>query len=267
MLSFPILRSPWHGANLVGAVFLVQFGVETFMSQIETLYFNRALQVGSLEFVNIVNSGILQALFFAPLAVLIIGKMKKSPRHGVRLTAVSPIEWGVRFAAITVLYPLVYFLFGYFVAWQWQELRLFYTGSTAILPFFSHFQGYFSADKTIILFQLMRGILWTALAVLIVQMLKGRRWEASLAVALIFTGLGASGLIIFPNPYFPPKVVQAHFFEILSSMLLFGGIAGWVMNVSIPTRKTQEKITESMTSSGDQPANDGISQAGNFNKS
>ena len=78
VLSFLILRSPWHGLKLVGAVILVHFGVETFMAQIETIYFISAVQMETAEFVNIVATGALRALIFAPLAVLIFGKMKIS---------------------------------------------------------------------------------------------------------------------------------------------------------------------------------------------
>ena len=50
------------------------------MTQIETLYFNSALQMGTDEFVGIVAAGALRTLVFAPLAVLIFGKMK-NPVH------------------------------------------------------------------------------------------------------------------------------------------------------------------------------------------
>jgi threonine/homoserine efflux transporter RhtA len=76
---------------------------------------------------------------------------------------------------------------------------------------------------------LVRGALWTGLALTIVRMTQTRRSEASLAVASTFAVLLALPIGLFPNPYMPPLVRQAHFFEILSSMSVFGGIAGWVM--------------------------------------
>jgi hypothetical protein len=229
VLAYPILRSRWHGLVLVGAAILVQFGVETFMSQIETLYFNRALQLGMAELVGIVAAGALRALVFAPLAVFILGRMKKPVQLEEQKAAVKLPGWGVRFAALAVLYVVVYFVFGYFVAWQWPETRQFYSGTTAIKPFFAHFGDLFRANPSIVPFQLLRGALWTALALLIVRMMRAKRWEGSLAVALTFAGLLCSGLGLFPNPYMPPAVRQSHFFELLSSMLAFGGIAGWVM--------------------------------------
>ena len=229
VLSFLILRSPWHGLNLIGAVVLVHFGVETFMAQIETLYFNSAVQMGIAELVGIVAAGSLRALIFAPLAVFIFGKMKKSVQPEEKRAAAGPSEWGKRFAALAVFYVVVYFMFGYFVAWQWEETRLFYSGTTAIKPFFSHFWDLFRTDPIILPFQVLRGVLWTTLAMAIVWMMKAKRWEASLAVALTFAVLLSLPLGLFPNPYMPPMVARSHFLEVSSSMLLFGGIAGWVM--------------------------------------
>jgi len=230
VLSFLILRSPWHGLKLVGAVILVHFGVETFMAQIETLYFNSAVQMGTDVLVGIVAAGALRALIFAPLAVFIFGKMKKSVQPEEKRAAAVPSEWGKRFAALAVFYVVVYFMFGYFVAWQWEETRLYYSGTTAIKPFFAHFRDLFLTEDPIILpFQLLRGALWTSLAIAIVRMMEAKRWEASLAVALAFAVLLSLPLGLFPNPYMPPMVARSHFFEVSSSMLLFGGIAGWVM--------------------------------------
>jgi len=229
VLSYPILRSRWHGLKLIGTVILVQFGVETFMAQIETLYFNSAVQMGMAEFVGIVAAGALRALIFAPLAVFILGRMKK-PVQPEEKAAVKLSVWVKRFAALAVFYVIVYFVFGYFVAWQWAETRLFYSGTTAIKPFFTHFWDLFRTDPIILPFQLLRGALWAALAMLIVRMMKAKRWEASLAVALTFAGLLSSGIGLFPNPYMPPLVRQSHFIELLSSMLVFGGIAGLVMH-------------------------------------
>lgn len=237
VLAYPILRSRWHGLKLIGVVFLTQFGVETFLTQIESLYFNRALQIGTSEMIGLVSAGAIRALIFAPLAVWFLGRMKRHEQPEGKMHAMNFSAWVWRFAGLTVLYPIVYFLFGYYVAWQWEETRLFYTGTTEILPFVNHFRGVFASDPYFIPFQLVRGTLWTAFAMLIVNMMKAKRWESALAVALIFAGLLSSGIGLFPNPYMPPVVRQSHFYEILSSMLLFGGIAGWKLH-----RRKQEIV-------------------------
>ena len=229
VLSFLILRSRWHGLKLVGAAFLVHFGVETFMTQIETLYFNRAVQVQTPMLVGIVAAGALRALIFAPLAVLILGKMRK-PAQPQAKGGTAATGRGKRFVALALLYVVVYFLFGYFVAWQWEETRLYYTGKAAIKPFFTHFWDLFvRGDPVILPFQVLRGALWALLSAVIVQMIEAKRWQVSLAVGLTFAVLVALPLGVFPNPYMPPMVVRSHFVEIVSSMLLFGGIAGWTL--------------------------------------
>ena len=146
------------------------------------------------------------------------------------MAAAVPSKWGKSFVALAMFYVVVYFVFGYFVAWQWEETRLYYSGSTAIKPFFIHFLDLFlKEDPLIIPFQLLRGALWTSLAIVIVRMIKAKRWETSLAVALTFSVLLSLPPGLFPNPYMSPIVASSHFIEISSSMLFFGGIAGWVM--------------------------------------
>jgi hypothetical protein len=230
VLSFIILRSPWYGLKLIGAVFLVQFGVETFMAQIETLYFNRAVQMSAAQLFAIVAAGALRALIFAPLAVLIFSKLKKPDQPEEEPVAAFSSDFGKRFLAVTLIYVLIYFLFGYFVAWQWEETRLYYSGSTAIKPFLVHFRDlFFSEDPLILPFQILRGALWTLLAIVIIRMMKAKRWEKSLTVAFTFAVLFSLPLGLFPNPIMPPPVARSHFIEISTSMLLFGGIAGWIL--------------------------------------
>ncbi|MBN2148516.1 MAG: hypothetical protein JW726_14100 [Anaerolineales bacterium] len=229
VLAYPILLSHWYGIRLVSAVIIVQFGVETFMTQIETLFFNSAIQMSATELVGLVTSGLIRAVIFAPLAVLLLGRMKKERLPEEKIIGFKHPKWWIIFASLAVLYVVIYFMFGYFVAWQWEETRLFYSGTSDIKPFVTHFADLFRTNPGILPFQLLRGVLWTALATLIAEMMKAERWKVALAVALIFAGLLSSGIGLFPNPYMPPAVRQSHFFEILLSMLAFGSIAGWVI--------------------------------------
>ncbi len=230
LLSFLIVRSPWRGLKLISAVILVHFGVETFMAQIETLYFNSAVQMGAAELASIVAAGGMRASIFGPVAVLIFGKVMKSEQAGRQSVTLGPIVRSTGFVALVMLYVAVYFLAGYFIAWQWEETRLYYSGASTIKPFVEHFWDLFVQDDPFILFfQLFRGAIWTLLALTIVRMMKAKRWEVSIAVAFTFAVFLGLPLGLFPNPYMPPPVAKSHFIEIFSSMLLFGGIAGWVL--------------------------------------
>ena len=121
VLAYPIFYSRWHGLKLIGAVFLVQFGVETFMTQIESLYFNRALQIEAGEMIGLVSAGAVRALIFALLAVWFLGRIKRREQPEEKTFAMNFPARVWRFAGLMVLYPIVYFLFGYYVAWQWEE--------------------------------------------------------------------------------------------------------------------------------------------------
>jgi len=51
-------------------------------------------------------------------------------------------------------------------------------------------------------------------------------------MALTFAVLLSLPIGLFPNPYMPPMVRQAHFYGLASPMLVFGGIAGWVLHIN-----------------------------------
>lgn len=241
ILSYLVWRSPLGGWRLTLAVFVIHVGVETVMSQIETLYFNAAVQMEQAMLLRLIAAGVVRALVFAPLVVLIWGKMRHAAPEDAAETAArwpAPRLLGL-FGGLAVFYVVVYFLFGYFVAWQWEATRLYYTGSTAIKPFFVHFRDLFLVeDPAIIPFQLVRGLLWAGLAALTVRVLNGRRWESAVVVALVFVTFMALPLALFPNPYMPPAVAQSHAVEIASSMTLYGMVAGWVLaTAAVPRRR------------------------------
>ena len=215
VLAYFIARSRWHGIKLIAAIFIVHFGIQTFMSQIETLFFINAIQMPLDMVMRVIATGLLRAAIFAPIAVVAFGKLKETPMpvNDTRWVF-SKSEWIKRFAILAAVYVIVYFAFGYFVAFQWVEARQYYAGTLA-------------NDLVLPLFQVLRGVMWAALAVPMVKMHKGRTWEICFAVGLGFAVLLATP-ILFPNQYMPPMVRQAHFFELTSSMLTYGAIAGWV---------------------------------------
>lgn len=227
LLAYPIARSRWHGLKLTGAVFLVHFGVQTFMSQIETIFFGSAFNISASEMTSIILTGFLTALFFSFLAVLIMGKMRKptedQPSAGVLIFSAK--DWATRLVLLPLAYLAIYFLFGYFIAWQSPDVRQLYTGSTAIEPFFTHLANIFQGDATIIPFQFMRGLIWIGLAFPVLRMTKGSAWEKAIVIGLLF-GLLLTTQLMFPNPYMPAPVRLAHFIETSTSTFLYGVFIG-----------------------------------------
>ena len=225
-LAYVILRSRWTGVKLIAAVFVVHFGIETFMTQIETLYFNGSIAMPIDTVIRVIATGLVRALIFAPLAVLVLGKLKGASMD-YKSQPMPASEWLKRFVLLAVAYAVIYFVFGYFVAWQWPEVRQYYTGSTAIQLFLTHIMNTFSGDPVLPLFQILRGVMWAALALLIVRMTQGETLEKSLVIGVVLAVILASG-VIFPNPFMPPLVRQGHWYELSSSMFTFGVIAAWV---------------------------------------
>lgn len=225
-------RARWGGWKLAGVLFVLIFGVETVLSQLETLFFGAALDVGEAAFLRIVVSGGCRALLVAAAAVLVGGRIRSraGPRALPAPRSLSPWGWVSPVLALAGAYVVIYVLFGYFVAWQVEEVRIFYSGSGALQPFLAHVHDrMLTGSPGFFPFQLFRGALWAGLAFLVVRMTRGGAAYHALATALLFGGV-LSGLCLIPNPYLPAGVRMAHFVEILSSMLLFGALAGWVLS-------------------------------------
>ncbi|HRJ41629.1 MAG TPA: hypothetical protein PL105_07105, partial [Caldilineaceae bacterium] len=214
LLMWPIARSRWHGWRLVGAMGLVFFGVQTFMSQIETVFFGSAFNIPQEEMTSIIFSGLLTAIFFTPLAVLILGKLRtpKAEDDSPASLGLSRSGWVKRLALLPGVYVVLYFLFGYFIAWQSPDVRLLYSGSTDIRPFFEHMGGILANSPELVLFQYVRGLLWIGLALPILRLMAGTAWEKSIVVGLLF-GLLITTQLLFPNPYMAAPVRLAHFVE------------------------------------------------------
>jgi len=203
--------------------------VETVLPQLDTAYFG-VVEWNAL--LGIVAFGGARALLAAPAGVLVAGKARRRPGSEAAPApiAVHPWRWVPPVLALAAAYTVVYVLFGYFVAWQVEEVRLFYSGTTELRPFLAHvYERMLAGSPGLLPFQLLRGALWAGLAILLVRMTRGGVGYHALATALFFGGV-LSALCLLPNPYMSSGVRMAHFVELLSSMLLFGALSGLVLS-------------------------------------
>lgn len=229
-LTYPIVRSRWSGLRLMAVVFVVFCGVTTILSQIEAAYFMPNI-IPAGEIPKLFLIGAIIALIFSPLAVFILGRMRRDTVvEAPNLRLVMPwAEWVWKLAVIAVAYLILYFTFGYFVAWQNPELRQFYSGSTELLGFFAHYRNVLLTDPWLVLLQVLRSLLWVALALPVIRMMKGQWWEAGLAVGLLFAVLMNAQLLL-PNPYMPTAVRMSHLVEAASSNFIFGWVLVCLVN-------------------------------------
>jgi len=63
----------------------------------------------------------------------------------------------------------------------------------------------------------------------VVRKMRGRWWEARLAVALLFSVLMGS-LLLVPTDFMPDAVRLAHLVEVTLSNFVFGWIVGWILH-------------------------------------
>lgn len=227
VLTYLILRSRWTGWRLIATVFFVFYGVTTFMPQVESAVFLTHLPPGMLP--RLFLMGALIAAPFSVLAVLILGKRKAEAvdtQPDSRLV-MPPSEWAWKLAVIAVTYLILYFTFGYFIAWRNPAVREYYGGIDEG-GFVGQMGRVLRNTPWLIPFQIVRAMFWVALAVPVIRMLKGRRTEAALAVGLLFAVV-MNAQILLPNPYMPEPVRMAHLVETASSNFIFGVFMGWLL--------------------------------------
>lgn len=226
VLAYVIHRSRWSGWQLALTVFVLLFGVVTVLPQIETAAFV-SLPNGMLP--RLFLAGAVFAALFAALAILILGKgrgqaMASGMDWHFGLTAG---EWIWKLVLIAAVYVAIYFSFGYFIAWKNPAVRAYYGGRDPV-SFVAHMRNVWRDSPWLPALQVLRAGLWTALAVLVMRMMKGRWVEAGFVVALLFAVLMNSQLLL-PNPLMPQAVRLTHLLETATSNFLFGWIVVWVL--------------------------------------
>src|SRR6185295_8027511 len=189
--------------------------------------FIRTLPPGFLP--RLVLAGAVFSAIFSALAVIIFGKLrsKDSAIKGQWWTELSAREWIVRLAIIAVAYVIVYFTFGYYIAWRNPALVAYYGGSNSG-GFLDQMLRVVRDTPWLPLLQVGRALLWTALAIPVIRLMKGRWWEAGLAVALLFSVVMNTQLLL-PNPFMPTTVRMSHMLETATSNFLFGWIVVWLL--------------------------------------
>lgn len=227
VLAYIILRSRWAGWRLMTGVFVAFYGVTTFMTQIESAVFITRLPPGMLP--RLFLMGALIAAPFSVLAVLILGKR----RADLAATEPNPRlvmprgEWAWKLAVIALAYVVLYFTFGYFIAWRNPAVREYYGGTDpgSLLAQMGHV---LSSTPWLVPFQILRAMLWVGIALPVIRMMKGQWLETALAIGLLFSVVMNTQLLL-PNPYMPEGVRMAHLLETASSNLVFGFFVGWLL--------------------------------------
>jgi hypothetical protein len=136
-------------------------------------------------------------------------------------------EWAWKLTVIALAYLILYFTFGYFIAWRNPAVPEYY-GRTDPGSFFAQMATVIRDTPWLIPFQIVRAMFWVALALPVIRMLKGQRLETALAIGFLFAVVMNAPLLL-PNPYMPEAVRMAHLVETSSSNLIFGVLIGLLL--------------------------------------
>ena len=230
---------------------LAYYGAVTFVMQVETWYFLSSITVSPQLLPRLFLMGVPTAFLFIPLAVWVLGKGRATadaspspfipppcpPKvggnggRGERGGAVMPIQqWIWKLATIVVVYLVLYWGAGYFIAWQNPELRAFYGQPGEALPFFTHTANTLRHDPMLFPFQALRALLWVLCALPVIRGSRVNPWWTALLVGLSFSVPQNAGHIL-ANPLLPIASVRlSHMIETASSTFIFGTIVVWLFH-------------------------------------
>jgi len=239
-IYFIIRHSQFNSAKLFLNMVFVLFFAQLFMGQIETLLFSHAFPaLTKLDVVLIMLAGLLPLLTTVPLMV----KFFQNKDAVIEKMEMNIKSFLIKLGIIGILYACIYMIFGYFVAWQFEELRIFYSGSPEKLGFWKQIAN---NDPVIFPFQILRGMLFVIFVIPLKNMIRTKKAFIT-SICLVYTYLGI--VLIVPNVLVPDMVRMGHLLELTSSMLLFGIIVGnilWGKNIQTEKRK-QPKISTKCT--------------------
>lgn len=129
VLVYLALRSRWSSWKLAGALFIIFYGLYTLLGEIELLAFpavSSQMPGGMIRGLPI--AGLNLAVPISLLVVWTLGKTRQDTAENqlVARLRMPAFEWICKVVAGAILYVIVYFIFGYFVAWRTPGLPEFY---------------------------------------------------------------------------------------------------------------------------------------------
>lgn len=220
-ICFVVKRANKKGIPLVLTVAGVIFFVQTFMTQIETLLFGGSFAITTVDILLIMAAGIFPVAAVTPLAVKFFANQEMVSIHdGIGVSTL------VRILSLGGIYLVLYMLFGYFIAWQFEAVRLFYSGTAAKPTFLGQLAINFYTNPIIYPFQLIRGMLFAS-AMLPIRRLMTNRKDFMMSTFFLF--MCPAIVLVVPNFLLPDAVRVAHLIEMSVSMALFAVITGFML--------------------------------------
>ncbi|NHK26863.1 hypothetical protein FF098_002945 [Parvularcula flava] len=128
---------------------------------------------------------------------------------------------------VAVIHIAVYYTVGYVVVWVNDDARAYYDGGE-LLPFFTHIADVAATSGWVIAVQLVRGLFWAAVAMLVYRHGRGLRLQLSLTIFALYFSYHAMPLVV-PNGFMPDVVRVLHFIELAITAVLMAALAHFLL--------------------------------------
>jgi len=232
MIIVPLIKtSRWGGWRLALILALSYYGAVTFVIQLESWFFLTARTIDAQTLPRLFLMGIPPAFFFVPLAVWILGKKPAT----VDLTP-NPVmmkmplgQWVWKLITVVAAYLILYWLAGYYIAWQNPVLRAFYGQPGPALPFLEHTLNTIRNPRLVAL-QIFRALLYILCMAPVIRGSRVSPWWTALLVGA-YLSLPQNIALILENPLMPSAVVRlTHLIETTSSNFIWGLFMVWLLH-------------------------------------
>jgi hypothetical protein len=231
VIMLVIHSSRWYGWKLVIWMPVAFYLVLTLVTQLEAWYFLLGITVGPELMSRLFLLGIPTTFIFIPIAILVMGRARPavSGSASPAFASMSLKEWIWKLAILYLLYLVLYYSAGYFIAWQNPELRAFYGSPGEARPFLQQMAHIFAADPWLTPYQLLRTLIWITGAYPFIRGSRLPLWQTALIVGLALSVPQNIGHIL-PNSLIPLNSVRlSHLLETASSTFVFGVIVTWLL--------------------------------------
>lgn len=209
------------GIKLVISTILVVFMVGTVMTQLETLFFGESFKgILKSDILMIILADLIPIILSVIAGVLLFKRKNNSDNADNNFHTHIDIKKSIiTVLIIGLVYVGIYFTFGYFVAWQFEAVRIFYSGTAVSSGFINKLIRNWNDSPIIYPFQYLRGILFACTTIILLLMKWKHKYNFIVSMCLLY--LCSAIILIVPNFMFPNEVRFAHLYEMFSSMLLF----------------------------------------------
>lgn len=217
-IIYLIQRLRLKGLSLIFTTAITVYGIQIFMTQIETWLFIEAFPMfDENELLKLFIGGLILFLVISTIAYFFF-KPKQSKDNTIT-DKISSKSWIWKIPSLSIIYMLLYITFGIMIAWRSEELRNFYAESVGNMDYLE-----------LRIIQIFRGFLWILFSVPVLIWSKAKRIEKIISISLMLALLPTI-LLLFPNPYMPSGVRLTHFVEVFLSNGIFGIILGFVLTM------------------------------------